>query len=200
MRDTLRPIALDRSLVAQARSSIRQTSIAQIMYDQIKRNYADDRARALRLDNLAGVGVEQVFRRKSGVSLSEPLPSLYGTAGFQGDHRTGPGRAAQAARARTAGCGARTSCRTANPAKIVAAVTNLYELDYIRAWDALLNDLEFVSFSTVSQTSEALRILTGTDLAAARPPAGRRRQHRSHRGPQGRTSPVRSRQRRRSLR
>ena len=42
----------------------------------------------------------------------------------------------------------------------MAAFTNLYELDYIRAWDALLDDLAFVSFSTVSQTSEALRILT----------------------------------------
>ena len=35
-----------------------------------------------------------------------------------------------------------------------------YEQDYIRAWDALLDDLQFVSFQTVQQANDALRILT----------------------------------------
>jgi type VI secretion system protein ImpL len=38
-------------------------------------------------------------------------------------------------------------------------VISLYELDYINAWESLLNDLQFVRFSTVPQMSEALRTL-----------------------------------------
>ena len=43
---------------------------------------ASDTARAVRLDLAAGLGAEQVLRRKSGVSLSEPVPSIYGRAVF----------------------------------------------------------------------------------------------------------------------
>ena len=73
--DTLRPIAMDPALVAQARSSIRQASIAA---DHVRPDQAHlrRRSRARRCASTsAGVGVEQVFRRKSGVSLSEPVPA-----------------------------------------------------------------------------------------------------------------------------
>ncbi len=48
-----------------------------------------------------------------------------------------------------------------NPVTLAADVTQLYERDYIAAWDAILNDLELVPFSTVSQTADALGILAG---------------------------------------
>jgi type VI secretion system protein ImpL len=43
--------------------------------------------------------------------------------------------------------------------QLPAQLTDLYERDYIRAWDAILSDLEIVSFSTVEQYAEALGIL-----------------------------------------
>jgi type VI secretion system protein ImpL len=159
--DTLRPIALDQSLVAQARISVRQASLPQIMYGNVKSAYAGDRARALRIDTLAGVGAEQVFRRKSGVKLSEPMPGLYAASVFK-EITTGQGRAALLKLlAQDDWVWGEGGVSAANAAKVVVSVTNLYEQDYIRAWDALLDDLEFVSFPTVSQTSEALRIITG---------------------------------------
>ena len=79
----LRPIALDSAVVAQARTSIRQASIPRIMYAWLKDTYARDDARAVRLDVAAGVGAEQVLRRKSGVSLAEPVPALYGRTVFK---------------------------------------------------------------------------------------------------------------------
>jgi type VI secretion system protein ImpL len=42
------------------------------------------------------------------------------------------------------------------------AVTVLYEQDYIKQWDALVDDIEFVRFRTVAETNEALRILTSS--------------------------------------
>ena len=69
--ETLRPIGVDPSLIAQARSTIRRASVPQIMYARLKRSHADDTANAVRLDVAAGVGVERVLRRRSGVSLSD---------------------------------------------------------------------------------------------------------------------------------
>ena len=122
--------------------------------------YAEDHARELRLDTLAGVGVEQVFKRRSGIKLSEPLPSLYGAAVFK--EITGQGRIELAKQlAQDDWVWGEGAVSAANTARVMAAVTSLYELDYIRAWDEVLNDLQFVSFSTVAQMNEALRILTG---------------------------------------
>ncbi len=39
-------------------------------------------------------------------------------------------------------------------------MTDLYEAEYIRAWDGFLDDLQIVRFPTVGQANEALRILT----------------------------------------
>ena len=63
--------------MAQARSSIRQASIAQIIYGRIQRAYSDDSANAIQFPVVAGLGIEKVLRRKSGHSLAEPFPAIY---------------------------------------------------------------------------------------------------------------------------
>ena len=69
----------------------------------------------------------------------------------------------------------------ANPVKTARAVTNLYEQDYIRAWESLLNDVEFVSFTTRAADGRGAPDPHRTHLAITRPLEGRRRQHHSHR-------------------
>ena len=75
--DTLRPIPLDQVLIAKARSAIGQASIPKIMYGRLQRSYNAENAAGLRLDINAGVGIEQVLKRKSDRSLSEPIPGFY---------------------------------------------------------------------------------------------------------------------------
>ena len=174
--ETLRPIALDPALVAQARSTIRQASIPQIMYGQLKRSYADDSARALRLDMLAGVGVEKVFRRKSGVSLSEPVPSLYTQTVFKEVTGSGMIRAGQAVRRGRLGVG-QAACPPQISLKLAAQVTEPLRTGLHPRLGHILNDLEFVPFSTVQQIRRGARDPRRTDLAAARPAEDRRRQH-----------------------
>jgi type VI secretion system protein ImpL len=157
--ESLRPIGVDPSLIAQARSTVRRASIPQIMYGRLKRS-RDEEARGVRLDVAAGVGVSQVLRRRSGVSLSEPVPGLYSRAVFK--EATGPGMIELVKE--FAGDGwvwGEGGLPVGNPVTLAADVTQLYERDYIAAWDAILNDLEPVPFSTVSQTADALGILAG---------------------------------------
>ena len=158
---TLRPIPLDQALVAQARSTIRQASIPQIMFDELRRSYSDDTARAVHLDISAGVGIEKVLARKSGRRLSAPIPSLYTAAVFK--EATGLGMASLIKKfTDDAWVWGGSGLSPASWASLTSQVTQLYERDYNRAWDELLNDLEIVPFSTVQQYRDALSILVGT--------------------------------------
>ena len=158
--DTLRPIALDPSLVAQARSTVRQASIPKIIYGRIKRAYADDTTHVVRLDETAGVGVEQVFRRKSGKRVSDPVPGLYGQVIFKEVTGSMSDLVKQFARDDWVWGEGGVSARST--AKLAAEVTDLYEQDYSAEWDGILDDFELVSFSTVEQTAEALKMLAGS--------------------------------------
>jgi type VI secretion system protein ImpL len=158
--DTLRPIALDASLVAQARSSIRQASIPQIMYGQLQRSYSGGSPDAPRLDMIAGIGVEKVFRRKSGRRLSDPIPVLYTQKVFK--EVTGAGMIPLVKQFADDewvwGTGAVSA---ASWPRLMAQVTDLYERDYNNVWDGILSDIEVVSFSTVQQYADALGIVVG---------------------------------------
>ena len=156
----LRPIALDSAVVAQARTSIRQASVPRLMYAWLKDTYARDDARAVRLDVAAGVGGEQVLRRKSGVSLSEPVPAIYGRAAFKElTSRDLPGLVKRFSDERWVW--GDSGLNTGDAARLATDVTGIYEQDYITAWDAILNDLELVPFSSVQQTVDGLAILSG---------------------------------------
>jgi type VI secretion system protein ImpL len=156
--DTLRPIPLDPALVAQARNTIRQTSIPQIMYGQLQRGYGSDSEGALRLDMLA-VGIEKIIRRKSGRRLSEPVPSLYTKRVF--NEVTGAGMIPLVKQFADDEWVWGSGVSAASWLKLTSQVTDLYERDYNNAWDALLSDLEIVPASTVQQYAESLGILAG---------------------------------------
>ena len=156
----LRPIALDSAVVAQARTSIRQASVPRIMYAWLKDTYARDDARAVRLDVAAGVGGGEMLRRKSGVSLAEPVPALYGRTVF----REVTGRELPGLMKRFSGerwVWGDSGLNTGDAGRLASDVTGIYEQDYISAWNAILNDLELAPFSSVQETADALAVLSG---------------------------------------
>jgi type VI secretion system protein ImpL len=141
--DRLRPVALNQELVAQARSTIQQASIPRLIFNQIKISYADDEARALRLDLAAGVGANQVLRRKSGRPLSEPVPSLYTKPVFDEVSGRSAGELVKQIVEDSWVWGESRLSLVAN-AKLASEVNDLYEKDYIAAWDAILADFDVV--------------------------------------------------------
>ncbi len=158
--ERLRPMALDESLVTQARSTIRQASVPGLMYRQIRVSYAGDTARALKLNEKAGVGAEQVLRRKSGVPLSEPVPSLYTKPVFEEITRRGTADLVKQFALDHWVWGEGGFSTVTGTAKLSEEMIDVYEKDYIAAWDGILNDLDVVQF-TAAQTSAKLAILGG---------------------------------------
>jgi type VI secretion system protein ImpL len=157
---SLRRLPLDGTLVAQARSSLGQTSRTKILYEGLKRAYAEDTGQGLRIDQLAGLDVERVFTRRSGIPLSAPMPRLYTREVFRQFATQGRAELVQQVAKDAWVWDESATASIASAGTLVSGVTNEYELDYIRAWDALLDDLQFVPFRTIQQTNDALRILT----------------------------------------
>jgi type VI secretion system protein ImpL len=157
--ETLRPMAMNPARITQACSTIRQASIPQIIYSRLKRTYQEDSARAVRLDLAAGVGVDQVIRRRSGRPLSQPVPSFFSRAVFQEVASRQAPDLVKAFADEDWVCGGDSSTRLGSTR--LADVTDLYERDYINVWDAILEDIELMPFGSAANAIEALGILSG---------------------------------------
>ena len=113
---------------------------------------------------------EQVLRRKSGVSLSEPVPALYGRTVFKElTSRDLPGLVKRFSDERWVW--GDSGLNTGDAGKLATDVTGIYEQDYISAWDAILNDLELVPFSSVQEDRRRVGDPFRPDLAVAQPAA-----------------------------
>ena len=158
--DSLRPVPLDPAIIAQARSIIRQASVPRLIYGRLQRKYADDTARVVRLDVAAGVGGEEVMRRRSGAKLTDPVPSVYGRAVFK--EITGVASLDLVKQFATDDwVWGEAGSFASNPIRLASEVIDIYERDYINTWNGVLSDLELVPFSTLAQTNKSLEVLSG---------------------------------------
>jgi type VI secretion system protein ImpL len=154
----LRALPTDQLLVDQARNAIRQASVARLMYSRLELNYAGDSAHALRLDVAAGLGADQVFQRKSGASLADPVPSLYTRPIFKEVVTTGTAELVKQFIADSWVLGG-DSGALKQSAQLSKDVVDLYEKDYSAQWDRILADVQLKSFPTVEAATAALGIL-----------------------------------------
>lgn len=157
--ETIRPVALDATLVTQAQGVIRRASIAKLIYDRLRQTFATQEARALRLDQAAGVGADRVLRRLSGASLAEPLTPLFTKGVFI--EATGTALAKEVADfSSEAWVWGEAGLLSAEPIRLRAQVIDLYERDYVEHWDEVLGDLDLRRFEA-GEMSDALTVLAG---------------------------------------
>jgi type VI secretion system protein ImpL len=157
--DTLRPIATNASVLAQARSTVRQASVPRIIYGRLRRTYQEDTARAVRLDVAAGVGGEAVIRRKSGAKLSDPVPSFFSRDVFlEVSGKQVPEIVKSFAGDSWVWGDAAMNLSTS---ALAAEVINLYERDYIDTWDKIVADIDFVPFTDTQKAIDALGVISG---------------------------------------
>jgi type VI secretion system protein ImpL len=155
---SLRKMAIDQALVDRARRTIPADSIPALVYSFVKISYADDAAGALRFD---GLGIDRVFRRKSGTSLTQPMPSLYTAKTFE---KVVSSSVDETLKQFTEDRWVWGETRASNPvdtARLKSQVIDLYEKEYIRVWDAFLGDLGLASIAGTENLKRALRTLGG---------------------------------------
>ncbi|MGA2776914.1 MAG: type VI secretion system membrane subunit TssM [Steroidobacteraceae bacterium] len=156
----LRPLPIDASLVAQSRNTVRQASIARLMYDQLKLIRADDTSHDLRLDVAAGIGAERVLLRKSGKKLSDPIPGLYTRAVFDQVSALGTLELVKQF-SQDAWVMGDSAFDMQGSARMAGDVMEVYADDYIKTWDGILNDVSVVPLQNLAQAADVLGILGG---------------------------------------
>jgi type VI secretion system protein ImpL len=155
---SLRRMPANQALVDQARRTIPADSIPRLVYSFIKVSYANDADGALHFD---GLGMDQVFKRKSGASLAQPMPSLYTKKTFDQIVASGAAEKQEQFDRDQWVWGARAS----NPVSVEdrrKEVLDLYALDYTRAWDGFLSDFGLASLNGTEDLKRALRALGGS--------------------------------------
>jgi type VI secretion system protein ImpL len=158
-KDSLSSLPPNNELVDQARYALRTASLPVLMYSRLKLEHANDTKRALRLDLAAGPGADQVLVRASGTPISEPVPALYTRAVFREVNTTGKYEVMkQFAEDKWVFGGDLLDLR--NSGALTYQMLNLYEQDYIRAWDAILQDVKIRPATDSRSLTELLGILS----------------------------------------
>ncbi|PWG63272.1 type VI secretion system membrane subunit TssM [Spiribacter halobius] len=152
----------DTELIARARTALAQASIPVLMMSRLETVYDRDHGHALRLDLEAGLGSEEIFRRSSGVPLSEPVPALYTRAGFEEITGDVGSEMVQAflRESWVLGEDVLPSGPTAR-FELSAEFLRHYEQAYIEFWEELLADLEVAPLLDVGQATDVLATLSG---------------------------------------
>ncbi|HWU77066.1 MAG TPA: type VI secretion system membrane subunit TssM [Rhodanobacter sp.] len=155
----LRPLSLDTNLVEQARNTLRTADLATLIYGNIKLNADNGNYPPLRLDKELGL-LGNVYRRKSGAPLSEPLPALFTQPVFRHEVDKGIEQAVTQFAADDWVFGA-AKIDSLGKARLSQQVLGLYEQDYIKAWDAILADLELQPINNIQDASSVAAKLAG---------------------------------------
>jgi type VI secretion system protein ImpL len=151
--ERVQPANVNAELIERARTSLRQASLPLLVYSRVRLSHADDK-RALHLDRDLGVNAALMVR-KSGAPLSQPLPALYTRTVFDEFNNVGKYELVDDFLKDSWVLGDQAPSVRQSP-QLAADVVQLYEQEYIRAWDTLLGD---ITVRAPRDTADAAAIL-----------------------------------------
>ena len=155
-------VELDGALVEQARSVFGRVSPATRVYGRIRRAAAAAAVPAWRPRDAMGPLGAVLFTRTSGRPLDDGVPGFLTPAGFYGVYLPALAPAIRAVAAENWVIGAKTGVAddSAKLAALETEVNGLYQADFQRVWDGLLDDLQLMPLKSVSQAAQDLYVVT----------------------------------------
>ena len=159
-----RPQPISPEVVARARQRLAALPLEVFVLNRIKRDFERTGEPPLRLLDLLGPRGPSLVSRKSGQGLDAPISALYSRKGFyesflvQSALRIGTLADEQWVLGDTAGALQQMEISTL-PTKLA----RLYQAEYIKTWETLLNDLQFSRLGALQDASDKLLILSGVD-------------------------------------
>ncbi|WP_034912034.1 type VI secretion system membrane subunit TssM [Erwinia sp. 9145] len=157
------PYARDDALVKREQALINQMPLSQRVYGRLRRLLQrDESLKPVSLASLGGPQSELVLARKSGKSIGDGIPGLFTPEGYWNsfDKNIDSVTAALHDDDRWV-LGGQVGGET--KAQTDLAVRQLYMADYMRQWDALLQDIQLNSSADLSQRINAARLLSGSN-------------------------------------
>jgi type VI secretion system protein ImpL len=157
--DRIQSVPLNNQAVEQARTALRSASIPVLMYDRLKLGYLDDQKRAVRLDIAAGSGASLALVRHSGKPLSQPVPALYTRTVFNEINTSGKYQLVEQFAADGWVFGDQ-ALNLRSGGTLIYDVLNVYETDYISAWDQVVKDVAIKPAANTQEFTEILGIIS----------------------------------------
>ncbi|MEL1265707.1 type VI secretion system membrane subunit TssM [Pseudoxanthomonas putridarboris] len=158
-RQAPRALPLDTGRVEQARATLRTADLSTLVYGGLKLAGPDAGAAPVRLDRTLGL-LGDVFHRKSGTPLSQPLPALFTRPAFAAQIDQGIEQAVQRFLRDDWVFGA-GHVDVLERSRLSQQVLALYQRDYIQAWDGLMNDLQLRPVGNLQEASTVAAKLAG---------------------------------------
>jgi type VI secretion system protein ImpL len=160
LAEPLPAVPLDDALVARARTTFSRVPMAARAYSRIKPSAAAQALPMWRPSDVLGPAGVRVFTRASGKRLSDGIPGFLTVDGF---HKVLlPALASATRQVASESWVLGQKAPTLDPSQqseLANAVVKLYEDDYAKAWDALLQDIEIVPLRSLPQAAQDLYVL-----------------------------------------
>uniref|UniRef100_UPI001F00EA16 type VI secretion system membrane subunit TssM n=1 Tax=Falsiroseomonas oryziterrae TaxID=2911368 RepID=UPI001F00EA16 len=154
-------VALDGALVEEAQRAFSRIPLAERVYSRIRPSAAATGLPQWTPGQAAGAAGARLFIRGSGRPLTEGIPGFYTVEGFHRVLLPSLPNAAREVASESWVLGQRSEIDPRSPAvqNLERDVVALYVNDYVRHWDALLNDLNVVPLRALPQAVQDLFIL-----------------------------------------
>ena len=156
------PMAQDSALVERTRALLLRFSPPQRVYSRLRREGSGAGFPDFSIERAAGPAAALVFVRRSGKPLADAVPGFHTRDGYQRGFAPAIERASRQLAAEE-GWVLGTNTAPASIGEVVTQVRNLYLLDYIRSWEAMLADLALRPSASLEQSVQIARILSGPD-------------------------------------
>jgi len=156
-------LPLDKELIAQARATLAKMPLTQRLFNRVNRNLEQARPQEFSVANAAGRNAALVLVRKSGAPLTRGVSGAYTRAGYQKFGQLRDEAVMDVAKDDWV-LGREESVLTPTGIEdLKAGITRLYYDEYIRQWDALLNDIDVVPFDGVEKGARVANLLAAPD-------------------------------------
>ncbi|TXT27329.1 MAG: type VI secretion system protein ImpL [Gallionellaceae bacterium] len=155
----------DDSLVAAARRSLASSSLVDRIYSRIRLMGAPQSIQPVKLSEILGPDGAQLFERASGEPLSAPFPAIFTYAGYHDGFRKEAEKiVSQMADEDKWVLGEQSSSKKeVDKGQLLEAVKRRYFDEYVRNWDALLNDIRLKKSASLNDTVMYARALSAPD-------------------------------------
>ena len=153
-------------LVAELRQRLASASLPDRIYTRLLREVEQNDVAPFRISEAAGPAAGQVFARASKAPLSEGIPGLFTSAGYFKVIRPKLSDVTNTMLTEESwvlGQKLASGTRVANMVQVQDEVRRRYFAEFGKAWEDLFTDLQLVSSSSLVQSQQLVRLLSGPD-------------------------------------
>ncbi len=154
---------LNQRLISAARQILNRIPVAQQIYMRIKNDSLQSKTQDFKLLDALGINAERVFATKSGTLAQQSIPYLYTYNGFYSVFLKQSNE--QVAESVTGSwvLGDAAKTETVDSDKLEEAIRNYYYQDYIKYWDALIDNVKIKATGNAAQATEVLEFASSPD-------------------------------------